>query len=475
MSSQHNGDRANILIIQCDQLSQQAVSVYGNEHVQTPNMDALAEQGVRFEQVYTPCPLCRPARAAMWTSRWPHETGVVGNGDGADQIPDEFPTLGEQLTAAGYEAVHFGKQHDAGGLRGFEVVPDEPGAFDEDPGIFVNGDSLRDRDTVPKAVEYLSTPPGEKPRLTIVDLQNPHNICGWIGQNQGPQGTEEDDSLPPLPENFEIKDLASRPLPIQYLCCGHRRLAHGSNWSEADYRRYLAAYYRYTEMADEDVGRVLEALHSTAAGENTIVILLADHGEGMGRHRMITKQVSFYEETNRVPLIVAGPGVQGDGRSENRPLVTLLDLMPTVCELAGAKRPEEIRGLSLAPWLRGEQGASHEYIAGEWYTEFGHIVTPGRMIRTHRYKYTRYLEGDGEELYDLQTDPGETRNLAPDADFADVLDAHRELLCRHLRATDDPFAELGVEADARWRSHPVGYANHEGPNVIEWSRQQAQS
>lgn len=173
---------------------------------------------------------------------------------------------------------------------------------------------------------------------------------------------------------------------------------------------------------------------------------------------MATKQVSFYEETTRVPLIVSGPGVAGGDRIIEKPLVSLLDLLPTLCEYAGIKAPADFWGLSLRPWLAGAtDAAAHAYVVSEWYSEWGFTISPGRMIRGPRYKYTRYLEGDGEELYDVANDPGEKRTLADDPACAAELARHRELLDRYVRETTDPFFSLEVKVDPRWRSHPVGF------------------
>ena len=102
----------------------------------------------------------------------------------------------------------------------------------------------------------------------------------------------------------------------------------------------------------------------------------------------------------------------------------------------------------------------------EWsHTEFGFTTSPGRMIRTDRFKYTRYIEGDGEELYDMVDDPGETRTLIDDPAYADVLDEHRRLMDRHLAETGDDFESLQVEVDPRWRSHELGYRKHRGPSA----------
>ncbi|RLB13514.1 MAG: sulfatase [Deltaproteobacteria bacterium] len=463
-------ERPNILIIITDQLAQQAVGAYGDRWAQTPNIDSLAAKGVRFSKAYTNCPLCQPSRASFWTGRLIHETGVDSNGMNypVPTLPESLPTLGAIFAAGGYETVHFGKQHDAGSLRGFKRVKSQEVELETHPAWPVNYDSKQDPYTAEKCVEFLKQP-HKKPFLAVASLNNPHNICGWVEANAGVhEDIKPPVDLPPLPDNFEIDDLQNRPLPIQYLCCSHRRLAQASRWNETNYRHYLAAYYHYLSLADAQIGRILDALDSTPEARKTLVVFFSDHGDGMASHRMVTKQVSFYEETTRIPFIFAGWGVKKKGKLIQEPLVSLLDLLPTLCDYAGLPVPEGLHGESLVPWLEGERPEKRaEYVVSQWQTEWGYTVSPGRMIRTDRYKYTRYLEGDGEELYDLENDPGEKRNLIKDPEYAVALREHRALLEQHIEKTADPFFNLTVKADKRWRSHPLGYWNHRGPSAPE--------
>jgi len=464
-------ERPNILIIITDQLAQRAVGCYGDRWAETPNIDSLSAGGVRFSNAYTNCPLCQPSRASFWTGLLPNRTGVTSNGMNypVPEIPVTTPTLGELFLVTGYETVNFGKRHDAGSLRGFKLVETDELEVESPQAWPVNYDSKQDAYTTSKCVEYLRQT-RDKPFLAVVSLNNPHNICGWVGENAG---VHEDvpipyGELPPLPDNFETDDLENRPLPIQYICCSHRRLQQAAHWNETNYRHYLAAYYYYLKMADTQIGQILEALHSTPAGNNTLVVFFSDHGDGMASHRMVTKQVSFYEETTRVPLIFSGAGIKIPGQLLDKPLVSLLDLVPTLCDYAGIPAPKGLLGRSMMPWLSGEKPSSwHDYVVSEWHTEWGYTVSPGRMLRTDKYKYTRYLEGGGEELYDLEEDPGEKRNLARFGHYSKPLREHRDILRQHVRAARDKFFGLGVKVDQRWRSHPLGYQNHQGLSAPE--------
>jgi choline-sulfatase len=458
----------NILVIVSDQLSAAAVGAYGNRAVHTPNIDRLAARGVRFSRAYTTYPLCTPSRAALWTGRLPHETGISSNPvTGTESISAQLPTLGSAFAAAGYEAVHFGKEHDAGSLRGFrrEAVGQLPVRGTE--AWPAGPETARDRHTTDQAVEFLSRRQA-RPFLAVVDLINPHEVCSWVGRNEGPHEDQPiPRPLPALPPNFELLDLELRPIPVRYLCCTHRRLAQAARWSESNYRHYLAAYHHYVSRVDGEVGRILDALDASPARNSTLVVLLADHGDGMAAHRQVTKQANFYEEAVRVPFIAATPGGPR-GVAVEEALVSLLDLLPTLCEYARVPVPEGVRGRSLLPWLRGGgRGPHHRYVVSQWHTEYGEAVTPGRMLRTDRYKYVRYLEGDGEELFDLAEDPGEMRTLVRDPAYADALGQQRALFTRYLQETNDPFLSLQVAVDPRWRSHPVGYRHHPGPSALD--------
>ena len=138
-----------------------------------------------MEYAYTSCPLCQPARASFWTSRYPHQTGVLSNlpDQGFPAVSDDIPTLGELFSHAGYDCVHFGKTHDYGALRGFKVIESEEIHVPRtNPAIKFDYETYLDIDTTEKSVQYLSSRP-EGPFLMVSDLQNPHNICAYIGEH----------------------------------------------------------------------------------------------------------------------------------------------------------------------------------------------------------------------------------------------------------------------------------------------------
>jgi choline-sulfatase len=458
----------NILLIICDQLSAQALTAWGNSYGNAPNIDKIISNGVRFETAYTNCPLCQPARASFWTGLYPHQTGVLSNGHlhPVPEIQQSIATVGSVFSKAGYKTVHFGKQHDAGSLRGFELLPiNKKEIADATPAWPVNYDTQQDSNTREQAVKFLSSYAEPRPYIAVTDLNNPHDICNWIGAFQNRKELISPDcDLPPLPDNLyrDEGEFEKLPLPIQYICCAHNRQAQIAEWNETKIRHYLCAYHHYISRVDTEIGKILAALKQRSDAENTLIVFTADHGDSMCGRWMGTKHTSFYDETTNIPLVFSGPGIAGRNRSISG-LVSLIDLYPTLCDYAGIKYDHEMNGCSLLPWLEDYKNASpHSYVVSQWHTEWGFTIEPGRMVRTKRYKYTHYLEGNGEELYDLANDPGELKNLADHHDFKTILCEHRTILNEYTEMTNDPYFSLEWKADERWRSHKPGYCNHRG-------------
>lgn len=477
----------NFLIIICDQLSALALEAYGGSAA-APHMNALARGGTLLENAYCNTPLCQPSRASFWTSRYPHETKVDSN---LKEFPfpavaDDISTLGEVFSRAGYEAVHFGKEHDYGALRGFRKVPSEQIEIPrEDPAINFSYETFLDLDTTANVCRWIREEAGRsRPFMAVADLQNPHNICNYIGENtDGCRDFAGDPELPELPANFSTPDMASRPEFIQYLCCAHRRLKHACRWSEADYRHYLYAYQHYIGRVDRQIGEILEALETRELRANTLLVFMADHGEGMAAHGLVTKYGNFYEEAMRVPFIFNGPGVRAGGRIKG--LASLLDLKPTLQAFASLPPEPGDRGHNLQPVLTAGAAAAtadaaatgEAYVIGSWSDEFSGYTVPGRMYRFKDYKYMAYRDyvskdsaeiGLAEEFYDLGRDPGEQKNLREDPAYAAALAEARAGLKAYCERTQDPFYESKPDYDRQaFRQHQPGYRHHEGLTAVE--------
>jgi len=453
----------NLLLITADQLSFRALSAYGGA-ARTPNLDRIADGAIRYDRCYTPCPMCQPARAAVWTGRYPHETTVISNNGlfRNEQADKRLVTMGDVFAQAGYETVHFGKKHDAGALRGFACAEEGRTAIEGPPAFPYTKDTWADRYTAEAAVSWFQTPK-EKPFFAAVEFVNPHNICEWIGLNEGVHENAVDmGNLPPLPENFAFDDIENRPRAMQYLCCSHRRQTQTTGWTGNNFRAYLAAYYHYIEQFDRELGLVLDALEASGQAVNTMIVFTADHGDHMAARGMTTKHAAFYEEVTRVPLYIRLPGVIS--ATEVDTPVSLIDLFPTFCGFAGLDAPDGLRGIDLLALADG-QGTSRTAVVSEWHTEWGYVIAPGRMVCTDTYKYNCFA-GDGEELFDLQNDPYEKKNVIHDPVYGGIAEEMKTRLSTYIEETDDDFLTL-IPKEAvtvpGWKTHPLGYQNHIGP------------
>ena len=257
---------------------------------------------------------------------------------------------------------------------------------------------------------------GRTPFLLVASFLQPHDVCQFVSMhtkgNEMPFHRQVADALPPLPPNFQYD--ANEP--------GSLRRRKRPAWSEDMWRYYIWSYYRMVEMVDAEIGRVLRALDDSGEADNTVVVFTADHGEGRARHHLVTKNY-LYDGAAKVPLIVSSPGRVAADRRDATHLVSGLDILPTVCDYAGVKAPPKVRGRSLRPLLEGKAAAWREFVPAE-------VTILGRMIRTPRHKYITYKGDPVEQLFDVQADPGETKNLAGAAKFASALQDHRTLLAQ---------------------------------------------
>lgn len=401
----HTGRRPNVLLILTDQQGLDTISGLGCSQVQTPAMDRLASQGVSFLGSHSTNPLCSPARSSIFTGRPTLETGVVVNNR---SIPDSMPNLGQWLGREGYETTYVGKWHlgrsFTSEIPGFTVIP---------AGLAGQGE-LGDS-AVSRACEgYLHNRSASDPFLLVASFLQPHDVCQFVSMHAG--GIETlpyegiEDQLPPMPANHHFDP--REPEKVKR----HR----SASWSPLTWRYYLWSYYRMVEMVDAEIGRVLAALEDSGQAENTLVVFTADHGEGRGRHQMVTKNY-LYDEAVKVPLVVGYPGRAEAGLRDAEHLVSGLDIVPTVCDYVGIKPPPAQRGRSLRPLMEGKSPEWTEFVPAE-------VQQNGRMIRTARYKYITYHGDPVEQLFDMLDDPGETRNLAGRSEYASALEDHRRLL-----------------------------------------------
>ncbi|MEX2261829.1 MAG: sulfatase-like hydrolase/transferase [Bryobacteraceae bacterium] len=421
-------ERPNILFLITDQQSQSAMSSNGNPYLRTPAMDSLAADGVSFSESYATYPVCSPARSSWFTGRMPHETGVMKNGL---PIKTGMPTMGEVFRVAGYQTVYGGKWHlpkSFTGATGFDELIGGSGRA-----------AAMDEPLASACVNFLSQKP-RQPFLLVASFMNPHDVCDWIRAHKGTRSHARSAEYPPAPRNMAVDP--DEPEYIQF----HRTAGYNSmsaavgiaaEWKRDDIRYYIHSYYRLVESVDRQIERVLAALRQSGLDENTLVVLTSDHGEGMGAHRWVQK-AAFWEETAKVPLVIAGHGVKRRGVRDEETLVSGLDVLPTICDYAGVPPLEGVRGSSLRAPVEGRP-LDRSFVVSEL-ADYGGEAREGRMLRTARYKYVVFNGGRRpEQLFDLQLDPGEVHNLARREDAAAVLKGHRAILAEWIRGTQDGF------------------------------------
>ncbi len=471
---------SNVLFIGVDQMRADALSCYGNPVCQTPNLDRLAQNGVVFERAYTPCSLCSPARASMFTGLFAFTHGMGTNCDMYHSLAAELPhpeqLLHHRLAANGYRCGFTGKWHVGTRLGpanyGFEGMS-LPGYGDlkRDPGFQAH---LRDQGLGYGPVlnpiyananqktmlggtwngPLESTPTHYLTNYTM-DLLDDFAASGQpfylTCQYWAPHGP----SLPP-PEfagrhdraaiqpwaNYD-DDLRGKPTAMQRRQTRFYR-QRPQTWD--DWREVIGLYYDFVAMLDAEVGRLLDRLEALGLAENTIVFFTADHGDMKGSHGGMIDKGFMYEEAHRVPLIVRWPGHHADGE-RGRQLVYNMDILPTVLDITGQPDPA-LDGQSLAPYLSDAGAPGRDGV----YLEFHglqYLYSQRAWVTRDGYKYI-FTPGDWDEVYDLNADPGELRNLIAEGRNDELAERLRaELHAAAIRARD-PLRDYVAKVHGDW-------------------------
>ncbi len=463
--------RPNILFLIADQLRYDALGCNGAPCCRTPALDAIGAAGVRFTNAYTPIALCTPARASLFTGRYPHnhlQLSNMGNFNGVfDRQLIGQPTLFSQLAAAGYRIGYTGKWHlpregDTAlwGIdrwlqpsewqrslpAGYDFARNEVQRLEWGPSAPFAGraalpaDRMQETWTADRAIEMIdSFSGGDSPFLVVASFFGPH----FPYAVPPPYDTMYGPGQVPCPANY-AEAFTAKPL-IQQKELRRWNAAH-LTWP--DWQRVIATYWGYCSFVDHQMGRVLAALHRNGRARDTVVVATSDHGDMLGNHRLFNKGFHMYEETHHVPLLISGPGIRRGATAAA--FANLVDLAPTLAELAGAAPPAAADGRSLTPLLAGAAPADWP---DDVFAEFhGYETTlySSRMIRTADWKYV-YNPPSRDELYDLRSDPGELRNLAGMVAFEHVVRRMQERLVARMRATADSLA-----ADNPWQGNSYG-------------------
>ena len=475
MSTKSMEPPANIVLLMTDQHRVDTIGCYGGAACETPALDALASAGTRFDAAFTPTAICGPARASLVTGVLPFRHGLVANAElGAGQareLGDMYPSFAWALRDVGYRVHHVGKWH-VGAKRGPEAFGFEGVHYDgwenpvEHPTYLA---WLAERGLPPFRLSdevRLPAHDGKPGRLLagIVEQPTEATFDAFLADQAIDQLRDLAETWhtsrqpfylgvhwfgPHLPyciprEWFERFDTGSVELPgsIAETFAGKPRVqkSYSEYWgfdslSLDTWRRLIAAYHGYVAMIDAQIQRIVDAVKCLGLWDSTALLFTADHGEFTGSHRLHSKGPAMYDDIYRIPLIARLPGAPAH-RIESR-LASLLDVPPTVLDLAGVPIPEHMDGCSLVPLIRGDDRTSwRDTILAEFHGL--HFPYPQRMLRTDRYKLV-VNPGDVNELYDLAVDPDELHNRYDHPELAEIRNHMYGRLQEELERRGDPL------------------------------------
>ncbi len=469
------GDRPNILFIMSDDHAVRAVSAYGDSVMQTPNIDRIAEGGMRFDRAYVGNSICGPSRATMLTGLHSHANGFYSN-EWSGPFDGSQQTLPKLLRGAGYRTAVVGKWHlysDPVGFDHWEVIHNameqgtyynpkfrSPGGIEDTTGYVA--DLVTDR-----AVAWLDSVSGEDaPFFLIYNHKTPHR--DWL---PGPQELADWDEAARVAEpDTLLRDLSglnrarrdARMSIESWMTNNDVKLSMGRNltpeqaalWEETfgagnrafesaglspeeeirwKYQRYIKTYIGSVKSMDREIGRLLDYLRDEGLEDNTIVVYTSDQGFFLGENGWFDKRW-MDEVSSRIPLLVRWPG-RVDAGSVSPALVQNIDFAPTLLDAVGIEAPEPMHGVSLLPLLENPAANWDRDLYYHFYENPGfHGVARHYGVHTGRYKLVHYYRKGEWELFDLQTDPHEQDNLHGREGYAELTgDLERRLSALRAR------------------------------------------
>jgi arylsulfatase A-like enzyme len=439
----------NVLFFMSDDMRPELASYNSRFNVHSPNIDALAAHGVRFDRNYCQFPLCNPSRSSLFTGHPPRETGILGNGDAVVKAHPEWTTLPHLFRKAGYTTLRSGKLFHAGlddpmawtefdgdveSMNPTQIgtkmdiprvqIPMPSGALpalpqdnaraahsDEILVLDGNGEGAGDYLVADRAIRFLNQ--------AAADPSKPFFIgCGFSKPHSPPQAPKRffdlyDPSKIQLPPDFAAWPTVPPGFPKAAIRPRNADLFIGRGASESEAKEVIRAYLASISWADWNLGRVVAALELLGLRDNTVIVFVADHGYQLGEKGKWSKAGSLFEGGTRVPLIIDMPGMPGNGRACTR-IVQSIDLYRTLCELAHLDVPAGVHGSSLVPLLRDPRAAWDQPAFSIW-SEDGK-TNHGTAIRTDQWRYAEYgkAAANGAMLFDVHADPMELTNLADD-------------------------------------------------------------
>jgi uncharacterized sulfatase len=453
----------NVLFIVSDDLTNNTLGCYASRHGKSPNIDKLAERGVRFDRAYCQFPLCNPSRASFLTGLRPDTLKVYENNTQFRKNMPSAQSLPQTFHKGGYYVARIGKLYHYGvpgqiGTNGLDdpeswekVVNPKGRDKDDEDLIFTLTPELKGSNRFGATLSWLAAEGSDAEQTDgkiadgIIHLLEDNKekafflACGFFRPHTPYVAPKKYFEMFP-PNAFELPTV-----PPDHRTKGPAPAFASSKkeqdaMTDAQRQQAIQAYHASTTFMDAQVGRVLEALERLNLANKTIVVFISDHGYHLGEHGLWQK-MSLFENSTRVPLVIYDPRAKGNGKACSR-TVELVDLHATLAELAGLSPPDgtdakipAIEGRSLKPLL-DDPGAKWDKSALTQVSR-GNIALPGQpvpknpgfmgySVRTERYRYTEWDGGKkGVQLYDYQTDPTEMRNLASDPAYAEIVDKMR--------------------------------------------------
>ena len=409
----HAADKLNVMVLVSDDQRFDTIHALGNERIRTPNLDRLVKEGTTFTRAYCMGSMqgavCVPSRAMFLSGRSLHRVPV--------NLADT-PTLPEIFGKSGYATFGTGKWHNGpasyarafqdgdtiffGGMSDQFKVNVQP--FDTNgkyPKLNAKiGDKHASTLFVDSAERFLKKQKGDKPFFCYVAFTSPHD------PRTAPEEFRKkyDPAKMVVPKNY---------LPVHPFNNGEMKVRDEAlaPWprTEAEVKKQLADYYAMIEHLDFEIGRLLKLLDDTKQRENTLIVFYSDHGLAIGSHGLFGKQ-NLYDHSMRAPLIFSGPGIPKDKRTNA--MCYLFDVPTTICAAADVKTAKAMEGENLGHVMKGDKETCRTQI-------FGAYRDVQRSIRTERWKLIRYPQINKTQLFDLQSDPDETKDLAGEGEHAE--------------------------------------------------------
>ena len=469
----------NIIYIMSDDHAAHALSCYNSAVNQTPNLDRIANEGIRFDKCFVTNSICTPSRATILTGKYSHINGVVV----FNRFDGSQPTVAKYLQAAGYHTGMIGKWHLGSEPTGFDewtILPGQgvyfdPAFWDKNGRKVVKGyatDIITDM-----GIDFLKNRPKDKPFFLMLHHKAPHrpwdpdekHKAMFAGKVIPEPATLRDDystrtdaireSLqkvfqdltrrdlkltPPedMPTGERQKWLNTKPKMVEIVVDGQKKTLVGEELNKWKYQRYMQDYLACIQSMDDNVGRLLDWVDQNGLRENTVVIYTSDQGFFLGDHGLYDKRF-MYEASLHMPFIVRWPGVTKAG-SATSSMILNADFAPTFLEIAGQPVPADMQGRSLVPLLKGRTPADwRTSMYYRYYHDPGdHNTRAHYGVRTDTHKLIYFWKKDQWEMYDLVKDPDELNNLYNDPAQQEMVAKLKQEMYRLKKELkdDDQFA-----------------------------------